>query len=92
MSDQPKTYAITTVTDFLKIPADRREIALREFKTWLSLCETVAPFVDEGVMDLPDEYVWVDDDLGECTVSLIDRASGEHLYEHVLPIPQEPRP
>lgn len=90
--EMPKTYIITTVVDFLQIPADRREIALREFQQWLSFSEAFSQLGLDGVITMPTEYVWVDDDLGECRVALIDRESGEHLSEQVWPIHQEKRP
>lgn len=39
-----QTYEIRTVADFLKVPAERRRICLREFDAWCAL--------QEGVTDL----------------------------------------
>ena len=72
-----KTYEIRTVADFAQVPPERLTLCLREFRAWLRLRRTVgemnATFKAAGLGEafaLPDAYPWIDDDLGEMTVTV----------------------
>lgn len=87
MNDQaPKTYTIATPLDFLTIPAHRREIALSEFRNWLQMRVQIAPLIEMGLVKVPDEYVWVDDDLGEGRVNFVDAETRKPLGTLTMPI------
>ncbi len=70
MSD---SYRITCLTDFLRVPAERREACMAEVLLALSLLEfAVAEHPEEGkILD----FVWTDDDKGEHKI--IDTAGVE---------------
>lgn len=61
--DEPKTYHIKTVQDFLSVPADRREVCIREFRHWCDAVEAMMHLVDtlDVTATAPDEYTWIDD-------------------------------
>lgn len=85
MTDEPKTYTLATVKDFLQIPADRRAVALAEFGEWLRIHEALAPLIETGFVQPPDVMEWVDDDLGETRVTFGD-SDGKVLGNLTLPI------
>jgi hypothetical protein len=69
-------YKIKTIEDFLKVPPDRLEVCLQEFKTW---CEMTRPLEDaiKAVADCLYEkielgfergFTWIDD--GERNVTI----------------------
>lgn len=54
-------FDIKTVRDFLAVPADRRELCVLEFLSWLRLCDAI----DRSDLFQPmDTFKWVDDDKG----------------------------
>jgi hypothetical protein len=68
------TYRVRSVVDFLSIPEERRPVALHEFGVWLRLRESFSTVLGElaEIVAFPEEFVWVDDDLGEGRVILKD--------------------
>jgi hypothetical protein len=73
-----RSFEIRTVADFLKVPADRRRVCLREFHVWLAIPEAVMGAVraTAEAMGQPapelrpklDVFVWHDD--GKATASV----------------------
>jgi hypothetical protein len=78
---EPKTYRIKAATDFLQVPPDRREVALKEFGAWLQMLDALA-----GLVHTPEAFVWVDDGLGEARVSLIDHSTGKPVISSTVKI------
>lgn len=63
-----KTYEIRSLSDFLKVPVDRRALCLTEFSAWLDLIETNN---NDGIFRVrEDRFRWIDDDKGELHASL----------------------
>lgn len=64
MSEEPKTYAIRTVSDFLAVPSDRRETCIREFASWCMCIDALIALTEaaEQKATVPDCYEWIDDD------------------------------
>lgn len=71
MSEAPK-YTIRTIGDFLKVPEDRRELCLREFRVFLDLVQHSSAFLaGVGAPVKPvDAFVWIDDGLHTAKVSV----------------------
>lgn len=73
MSAAPKTYHITSVLDFLQVPACRREICLREFSVWLGLVENAKVIIGRvAEVKAPECFGWIDDDLHHAAVIVWD--------------------
>lgn len=59
-------YRIETVKDFLKVPEDKRDECLRDFKTWLDTIEGLQSAlaeladIDKNLVRI-DTYIWLDD-------------------------------
>lgn len=64
MTDDPKRYLIRTVSDFLAVPSDRREVCIREFVSWCECIDALAVLTEVvgQVGSPPDCYEWIDDD------------------------------
>ena len=62
-------YTVKAVTDFLKIPPDRRDMALSEFGTWLKLIEAYSAICGPA-LKTPEAFDWIDDDKGEAHIAL----------------------
>jgi hypothetical protein len=58
MDAEPKTYHIETVADFLKVPQDRLDDCLAEFRTVLRCVE---PFEALTGAEIVPSFTWVDD-------------------------------
>lgn len=57
-----KTYEITNVSDFLKVPKDRRGACLIEFSAWIELAEATVEFTEAcGAHSTPFRFDWIDD-------------------------------
>jgi hypothetical protein len=90
---EPKHYTIRTVQDFLNVPEDRRALCLSEFGIWLEHVEAMKPLVDmipDGMLknDPFAAFNWIDDDKGECTISVSEASTGKNLMRVVLPLPK----
>lgn len=70
-------YHITSVTDFLQVPEERRTVCLREFGVWLSIGEATTALMDGIPVEWPSTFVWVDDDKHEATVGIL--TGEEHI-------------
>jgi hypothetical protein len=63
-----------TVADFAKVPEDRLDLCLREFRVWLKIrravddANSIVP--DMVKMRLPDVFKWVNDDLGVADIKM----------------------
>lgn len=73
-----ESYEIATLADFLKVPAHRRRICLREFHAWLTMAEELPKLYEASAAVLGKDaagwlvprletFTWVDD--GKGTVS-----------------------
>lgn len=87
---QPKRYEISSVLDFLKVPPERLEDCLEEFKTYLGLKRLLVAYfgifevnakvegepLDEGVEWGP--FIWIDDGVAttNVTVDFVDVEDG----------------
>ena len=85
MGEEPKTYILATVKDFLQIPADRRAVAVAEFGEWLRIHEALAPLIEAGFVQPPDVMEGVDDNLGENRITFGD-SDGKVLGNLTMPI------
>jgi hypothetical protein len=68
MIDPPK-YEIRTVLDFLKVPKHRRARCLKEFRSFLEICEQSAILLGPGVKTR-DCFTWIDDNERNVTITL----------------------
>lgn len=61
---EPNRYTIRTVTDFMAVPSDRREICIREFASWCMCMDALIVLTDAAGQKgtIPDAYEWIDDD------------------------------
>jgi hypothetical protein len=78
-------YEIRTVTDFFKVPEDRRRICLREFHSWLAIQEGVTALLtaagDSMETPIPPDaihwhnevFTWIDDGKATIGVQMVDR-------------------
>ena len=71
-------YEIININDFLKVPEDRVDACLKEFRTFIALMrahgdltKSLGEFigVDAGIEC--KRFVWVDDDLGNVEINMI---------------------
>lgn len=63
MSDEPKTYEIRQLTDFVNVPREKIDDCLADFKEWL---EFHRQFHESGIPGLADVFlepymIWKDD-------------------------------
>lgn len=73
-------YTIRTVEDFLKVPADRRDLMLQEFGVFLGMAEHVANLGAQVGVEIPiPDFVWIDDD--ESTLTVNFNVDGETVAE-----------
>lgn len=62
-------YRIETVSDFLKVPAERRAACLAEFTDWIELAEAMTDLTAAcGVESEAFRFEWIDDGKSERTV------------------------
>ncbi len=66
--ENPNTYEIRLVNDFLKVPVDRREICVRE--VLYALC--VAEISTIAGSDIGETWKWIDDNKMEVTLTDIN--------------------
>lgn len=63
----PPSYEIRSVHDFARVPRDRRDTCLREFRIWLELVDAV----QEMMLFKPlKSFIWIDDDKHEATIGI----------------------
>lgn len=53
-------YEIGKLTDFAKVPKDRRSEMLSEFEEWLDILDEIKPLMDAGLI-FPQNFIWMDD-------------------------------
>jgi len=80
MSDPPNKYKIETLCDFLKVPEDRIDVCLEEFKEHLKIhrgFQNIADLVVGALgnfspfeRELEASFTWIDDGKREKTISL----------------------
>lgn len=63
---KPTEYHIRTVSDFLEVPEDRREVCVSEFLMWLSIYADAMVLLSPAKWD--GVFQWIDD--GERNVRL----------------------
>jgi hypothetical protein len=62
MDPKPQRYEITTLADFLKVPAERRQDCLTDFLMWLAMHEQARQMTEFKDIRFPmDQFVWIDD-------------------------------
>lgn len=62
-------YPINTLSDFLKVPAEKQAECLRDFESWLNACRRSDELQAELAAEFPgikaelnfDGFVWIDD-------------------------------
>ena len=73
------TYAIKNVWDFLKVPAKRRKVCLREFAIALEMAEATkrllhatadALELSQVRFDVTDTFTWIDDRKRTATIHI----------------------
>jgi hypothetical protein len=79
-------YTITTLLDFCKVPFDRREDCLSEFRVWISTADFMVSFMEDmgtpiGAGDV--QFVWMDDGKHDIHIGL----HGPRLDPGYLAIP-----
>jgi hypothetical protein len=77
MPDDPKTYRIAKVTDFLDVPMDRLRDCLEEFVIWLSMFHAARMALGGAIKGIPESYDWIDDGKAEMRLVGIDAETGE---------------
>ena len=71
------TFDITTVSDFNKVPAERRKACLHEFVVWLGMMDFSDALLDKLPHKKPTSFIWTDD--GEQTAELIFRTQDQEI-------------
>lgn len=84
MPDSP-TYEIRTVADFLKVPSDRWNACLAEFRDFLDTAVDAKQFADGSSASSPstfrvDAFIWTDDAAKNVTISF--HAADEPPHHH----------
>ena len=69
-------YEIETVRDFTKIPPDRLEVCLSEFKMWVALASGASAITGGRVVG--EKFTWIDDGKTSVTID-IHFKHGNHL-------------
>lgn len=54
-------YFIRTPVDFMSVPKYRREAMLIDLGEWMAMRDELAPLIDAGLVELPNEFHWCDD-------------------------------
>ena len=54
-------YVIQSISDFQKIPVNRRKTCLEEFAVWLSVADFVDKLPGSAVSLDKTEFIWTDD-------------------------------
>ena len=54
-------YRIESLADFLKVPEDRRDVCLSEFRTFLGIWEDANCLLGSGVARVSPVFYWADD-------------------------------
>ena len=72
-----ETYSIKCPLDFLKVPEDRLDLCLIEFRTWLELHRGVRAIDPTGhvIRPMGESFDWINDDLGNVRVTLTPMAT-----------------
>lgn len=78
-NDAAPKYTIRTLTDFLKVPEDRRAECLKEFSVWLELYEAVHVLFDGLLLKDHDAFVWIDDGKSTATIR-VESEDGEEIW------------
>jgi hypothetical protein len=80
--NEPNTYRIETVSDFLKVPPERQHGCLEEFADFLDTARCVAEMLsivgDVVGVDPQTQigaFVWIDDGKRDRTVTIVPQAS-----------------
>lgn len=73
--DEPKTYALRTVEDFLAIPWDKQDACLIDFAAWLDLVRGAQAVIARQPETIkfrtsPDVFGWIDDGKHIATVTV----------------------
>jgi hypothetical protein len=68
VNTEPKTYRIATVEDFLKVPEERLECCLSEFRTVLRTFRLFEAVIGR---ELEPAFTWVDDGENHITVDVM---------------------
>jgi|GEM_PF-2713123 len=86
----PPEYEIETLTDFLKVPADRIGACLEDLAAWIEsarslteLCNSVSELAKypRGARAVEcQKLIWIDDRLKDVTIELVG-------YDHTAPVP-----
>ena len=78
-ADRPtgRTFDIATVSDFNKVPADRRKACLHEFIVWLGMMDFSDALLDKIPHKKPTSFIWKDD--CEQTAELILRTQNQEI-------------
>jgi hypothetical protein len=64
-------YEIKTISDFLKVPGDRLDACLEEFKTGLAMARLIEIMSAGKEHPAPlERFVWIDDEKRNVTVNL----------------------
>lgn len=88
MSDSPKEYRISSLADFAKVPPDRLDACLVDFKAFLlHVCQSEAELVRllgpvaSGTVSVGESFTWVDD--GVPGIGFIDFYLGDEKLGRV---------
>ena len=78
-ADKPtgRTFNIATVSDFNKVPAERRKACLHEFIVWLGMMDFADALLDKHPHTKPSSFIWKDD--GEQSAELILRTQDQEI-------------
>jgi hypothetical protein len=82
-----KEYAISSIKDFLSVPAESIDACLADFKTWIGLARYGSEFavdfnefigVQNATSFIQDSFIWVDDGIsGISRIQLSDQEGEE---------------
>jgi hypothetical protein len=82
----PLEYRISTIADFLRVPAEKQAELLRDFGAWLDLArnhvelDAVARSIaGSGVSFDTGHFTWIDDDIEGCTALDFKTPAGEFI-------------
>jgi len=71
-----RSYHISTIHDFAKVPEDRRDVCLHEFRVFVDLVEATQKLLGD-LVEAPMEFLWVDDD--QHTATVLVEGEGERI-------------
>jgi hypothetical protein len=93
MAHTGNTYSIKTVHDFAKVPEDRLDECLHEFKMWLALMAFANSLVEECGEDAslqiqhPQSFDWIDDGKRSFQMNLTDATKQVMTVEGIMKAP-----